>query len=106
MTAIDWESKPEPWRSIGIEFAAECKAIMAGYVPTVAPRPPPDRWIDGQRLEAARRKKGLSQKSLGAKAGYSREAIGHYERGEHKAPPQARNDIAEALGVRVEDIWR
>ena len=27
MTAIDWAKKPEPWRTIGPQFRAECEAI-------------------------------------------------------------------------------
>lgn len=26
----DWEKRPEPWRSIGLSYRAECRAIAAG----------------------------------------------------------------------------
>jgi hypothetical protein len=35
MSAIDWEAKPEPWRTIGQRFVAELDWIMRG-----GPRPP------------------------------------------------------------------
>jgi hypothetical protein len=36
-SVIDWSSKAEPWRSIGLAFRAECEAIAA----TRAFEPPP-----------------------------------------------------------------
>ena len=33
MSAIDWETKPEPWRSIGLKFVKSLPAILAGERP-------------------------------------------------------------------------
>lgn len=30
---IDWEAKPEPWRSIGLRFRRDCRAIASGHRP-------------------------------------------------------------------------
>jgi hypothetical protein len=39
MTAADWASQPGVWRWRGPEFAAECRAIIAGVPAPVPMRP-------------------------------------------------------------------
>jgi len=54
MTAsvIDWAAKPEPWRSIGPAFRADCEAIVAAPVAGPAPLTP---MLRGRRREVLRR---------------------------------------------------
>jgi hypothetical protein len=33
MSALDWSLRPEPWRSIGLEFVAELDALAKGQEP-------------------------------------------------------------------------
>lgn len=39
MSVVDWSAKPEPWRSVGMRFVKDCKAIMAGEVVSPPERP-------------------------------------------------------------------
>lgn len=60
---IDWEDKPEPWRSIGLQFQIECAAIIEGK------RLPPVRRIsEGGKLRQRRINIGLTQQQVAALA--------------------------------------
>lgn len=102
---------PEPWRTTRLRLRGDCARIMAGWVP-----PDPEtvsRWVvAGQRMADIRRAKGFTQETLAQKTGYSRATINGAERGCYGTRPgsgpgsQTQRDIAQALGVAVEDIWR
>jgi DNA-binding XRE family transcriptional regulator/molybdate-binding protein len=57
------------------------------------------------RLQAARRAAGLSQVELAARAGVSRQLIGAAEAGRNLPRVDAAMAIADALGVRVADLF-
>lgn len=54
----------------------------------------------GERVRSARRQRGLTQESLGARAGLHRTYIGHIERGE--VNPSLRNVLLVAQAVEVD----
>jgi DNA-binding XRE family transcriptional regulator len=105
MSVIDWDAKPEPWRTIGKDWAAQVRHMMSGYVmPPFPPRRPPTA---GDRLRELRRAKRLTQQQLGEMSGYADTHISAIEAGRIKQPRlQCRRDIALALGVYVREIWR
>ena len=75
-------------------------AIAAPMVEPVGRR----RFLGG-RLAAARRKAGLSQRSLAAAAGLSHGTVARLERGEGQAPRLATiHRMAEVLGVAPDDL--
>lgn len=109
MTAIDWASKPEPWRSIGCDFAEEVAAIV-GDRSVLAEQV--DRFFrrkvknpDRQRLAEARHAAGMSREALARASGISPTSVGDIEFGTYNATPERRARIAAALGVEVSDIW-
>jgi hypothetical protein len=72
---IDWAAKPEPWRTIGLAFRAQCEAIAAHTPPP--PRPPrPPSIIMSRRLAL-----GLSRWQLAERARCSAETIRRAEQG-------------------------
>ena len=104
MSAVDWEAKPEPWRSMGREFAAQAARIMKGYVPP--PSVDREKTFPGYRLADIRRTRGMTQAQLADRCGYDRSLILYIENGHTKNPrPATKRDIAGALGVAVTDIW-
>lgn len=63
----DWEKRPEPWRSIGLSYRAECRAIAAG-LPCHSAHPAKraySRWTP-QRLALLRelRSSGLTNPAI------------------------------------------
>ena len=105
LSVVDWDAKPEPWRSIGKMWAAKVRGILADYVMPEIPvrqRPGP-----GDRLRDLRRGRGLTQLALAQRAGYADTHISAIETGRIKQPRiSMRRDIAQALGVTVKEIWR
>lgn len=59
----------------------------------------------GQRLEVARRNRGLSLGKLAEMAQIDRANLSRIERGLVNSGDDARMRIASALDLRVEDIW-
>jgi len=55
----------------------------------------------GERLYAARKAAGLSQRELGAVMGMTAMAISKYERGQLHASSKRRLQFGEALGVKA-----
>jgi DNA-binding XRE family transcriptional regulator len=101
---IDWDLKPEPWRSVGRESVAVYRRVAAG-MPTqrevVAAQQP------GHLLADYRRGRGWSQKMLADLVGCTVQQISEIERGIVRNPRwQLRHHIATELGVAVTDIWR
>jgi DNA-binding XRE family transcriptional regulator len=70
-SAVPWNDFREPWRSIGMEYAA-------GIAP---PNPPTSHTIDGAALKTSRIARGLSQKALALLAGCSPRTIRRVEAG-------------------------
>ena len=103
MSVIDWSTKPEPWRSMGPKFAAECRRIAGGYRPTEPPIP--DHVLAGRRLQDYRLRARLRQADLAKISGYSEESISAVERGRRNAGENMRQCLAQALGFPVEKIW-
>lgn len=46
MSAIDWEAKPEPWRTMGLQFVAELSKTAASK--------PLHHWVDAPRKRKMR----------------------------------------------------
>ena len=105
MTAIDWESKPEPWRSVGLKFSMDVARIMAGYITPIAERRPPPLFRAGQRMADYRRARGMTLRQLGEVSGYNAGMLSEFERACRNPTKSQRADIAQSLGVDVEDIW-
>jgi len=98
---VDWRAKAEPWRSIGLRFRDELRAIMAGYVqPVVTVEEHP-----GVRLRRIRKLQGLTFQALARRAGCSISTVRGIEVGGFIGSRQKRLDIAQALGVEAGDIW-
>ncbi|MBO0947516.1 helix-turn-helix domain-containing protein [Fibrella forsythiae] len=57
------------------------------------------KQVIGQRIKAARIKKGLTQKEFGEKLGLTRSVIGGYELGKQNLTVDTLKKIADALGV-------
>lgn len=53
------------------------------------------------KLKALRRKRGLTQAALAAKAGFTREYVARLETGRHDPPISTLRRLAKALGVPV-----
>lgn len=58
----------------------------------------------GDKIKAARRDKGLTQKELGDKLGVSASMIGQYETGNRNPKFETIQEIASALGIGVSEI--
>ena len=101
---VDWDSKPEPWRSIGHEWVRQLNRLMAGY--QRPPEPVERSMHPGVILRDLRRGRGLSIRVFAAMTGYDRKTIERLELGHTKRAGEAiKADIAQALGVAVTDIW-
>ena len=58
----------------------------------------------GKRIQAARRKRGLTQKELAAKLGLATGSIQQYELGKRQPRIEQLQAIASALGIHVYDL--
>ncbi len=56
-------------------------------------------------LRELRERAALSQQELAKRAGISKNAVGQLERGEFNPRPVTVRQLAEALGVRPEELW-
>jgi len=87
VSVVDWESKPEPWRSIGLEFV--------DFLEGRAPQPTLDFF---DRAEAARRARGLSivdiERALGWPQSYYCSA-----RGKRALGRERRDQLAALLEI-------
>jgi hypothetical protein len=90
-TVIDWASKPEPWRRIGLAWAAECSLIAANF------SSPPPEYSAPVSSELRRRRKvlGLSQGAIAKAAGVSTASVSNAEL--HKFAGWAPGKISDAL---------
>jgi transcriptional regulator with XRE-family HTH domain len=57
-------------------------------------------------LRVFRAARGLSQEELERRAGLPATTLSHVEAGRRQLDPAARWRVAEALGVRVEEVFR
>lgn len=111
MSVINWNAKPEPWRTIGKRFCIDLLAMAAG----AAPSPPPDNPSRGPRITDAEEGPGrrlqdlrfalhFTQLQLARRANVSGSTINHAEGG--RIPSKVvRVSIAQALNVKERDIW-
>ena len=60
----------------------------------------------GTTLKKLRARKKLSQASLAARAGFSREYVNKIEAGRYDPPLSTLNSLAKALGVPVTELLR
>jgi hypothetical protein len=82
MTAVDWDSQPEPWRWVGPEFAAECLVLAEGGVrPRVVPNPVPSLLPSPGHLRWARLRLRLNLKRAAYILGVSEVHLTRLERG-------------------------
>ena len=58
----------------------------------------------GQRLATLRKEQGLTQQQLGKAAGVTQQVIAEYEAGYRNIPVYRLAKLAEALGVKINDI--
>jgi transcriptional regulator with XRE-family HTH domain len=111
MTAIDWASKPEPWRSVGLAFCEELAAERVRFVnPAMlrepeAPKPLREGTPEGDRLRDARNKAGLPLRVVAAACGVSITTVSDWELGKFVTRPMYRPHLCAALGVVQSDIW-
>jgi DNA-binding XRE family transcriptional regulator len=112
MSVIDWNAKPEPWRTIGKRFCIDLLAMAGG----AAPSPPPDNPSrgpatptvaedgPGRRLQDLRFALRLTQVQVARRAEISDAII---SKAEHGYIPKKvfREAMARALNVRERDIW-
>ncbi len=111
MSVVDWDSKMEPWRSIGLRFVGELEKMS----PARPPPSPPSRPFQlatqtagttpGQRITNYRLRLGWSEQMLAERCGMSREGIIHIRKSQSSARTSSRIKLAKALGVEVADIW-
>ncbi len=57
-----------------------------------------------RRLKSVREEHGMSQRELSARSGVSADSISDFEELRRMASPRTARRLAEALGVRVEDL--
>lgn len=87
-----WNEQREPWRSIGLEFAAECAGIVsgvAGQVPLL--RRPSD-------LRRLRQYHGLSQRALARLVGCPLSTISKVEHGRKGKWPAIIRKVLDGMG--------
>lgn len=100
MSVIDWEAKPEPWRSMGLDFCREL-----GMVATRDPQKPKFSG-SAAAIRRLRGRNGWTQDNLAEAAKCVRITIHRLETGQVRNPgARLKVTIAAALGVTVEDIW-
>lgn len=109
MSVVDWDSKPEPWRSLGKNWAEYCRFLAEGKPKPIKLAPlthQPGQWEltkerkgFGERLTNRRRSIGLSQDALAEKIGVRGGTICSWEIG-LKHPQQRRLlQLSRVLGV-------
>lgn len=59
----------------------------------------------GETVRALRKRRGLSQEELAARAGVHRTYVGMIERAEKNITLENIEKIAKALGVRIEELF-
>lgn len=112
MSIIDWNAKPEPWRTIGKRFCIDLLAMAGGATPA----PPSDNPTrvphvadvsdgPGRRVQDLRLALRLTQAQLARRANVSAGSISNAERGGMPSKLM-RAAIASALNVRDRDIWQ
>lgn len=57
-----------------------------------------------QRLKRVREERGMATRELSARSGVSADSISDFEELRRMASPRTARRLAEALGVRVEDL--
>ncbi len=57
-----------------------------------------------QRLKSVRKERGMDRRELSARSGVSADSISDFEELRRMASPRTARRLAEALGVRVEDL--
>ena len=57
-----------------------------------------------QRLKRVREERGMATRELSARSGVSADSISDFEELRRLASPRTARRLAEALGVRVEDL--
>jgi len=60
----------------------------------------------GRRIRDARERAGLSLKQLAEKVGRTAPYLSDIERGNRRGTYETVSRIADALGLKVDDIWR
>lgn len=118
--AVDWNSKPEPWRTIGLRFRAEMRGepFTPFIRPSIIPTPPPvtarsrrlatvrdDDTTPRARLIRLRGAQNWSQSDLAKASGLGIAAVFKAEQADSKVIPAIQAHIAAAFGVLIEDIW-
>lgn len=94
----------DDWREMRARFREDCQRIMKGYV-TPPERPDAPFVRAGRRMADYRRARGLSLRALEKVSGYSHSILSEFELA-HRSPTKVqRENIAQALGVEVDDIW-
>lgn len=57
-----------------------------------------------QRLKRVREERGMGPRELSAKSGVSADSVSDFEKVRLMASPRTARRLAEAMGVRVEDL--
>ena len=85
MSVVDWENKPEPWRSIGLSFVADLRRIVKTApgqlvaherLKTLDPDPALTR---GQQMRTLREQRQWAVAKLARHAGLSVETVANLE---------------------------
>lgn len=63
-----------------------------------------DRWVSGERLRAARRRRALTLRELSDITGVGYDTISRIETGQQQPRISTARKLAEALGVEVADL--
>jgi len=77
---------------------------MSGTIPCVMPRKKYGETSFGERLQAIRKARGLTQVQLAEAAGTTQRAISYYETEAGFPPAPAVIDLAEALNVTTDEL--
>ena len=88
-------------KSISLDsLALVARALGVGIVALVEPADNPEREGTTMRLRQIRKREGLTQAALAAKARFSREYVARLETGRHDPPISTLRALARALNVR------
>lgn len=82
MSAIDWEAKPEPWRTAGLRFSEELQRLHSGKPPRLLPKKERafklrQMWSKAalNELISLREEKHMSWGAIGAKFGRTAQSV-------------------------------
>jgi Helix-turn-helix len=98
MTAINWHEKPEPWRSIGLQWVAWLAAGLTGDQPS-----PPKHTSEFSPGEIRTLRGSLTMRAFAARLGVSQITVSRWENGRKpKADGKRRlREYRDSLSGRV-----